>query len=328
MGGVALKEADVSRATLGRIPAYLKYLKALPTHIKNISATAISKELGLGEVQVRKDLGAICGSGKPKIGYLTEELIQSLESFLCPRNGGTVIIGAGKLGRALLDYSVFSDYGLDVMAAFDIKVTEEELSASGNHFDKGEALTFNLVSESLLNGLSCILYVLHVVYCNSLDVVGSIQGRKKLCNLNWISLCLYISSVRGCLGYLARKGSWSHLSSGHAVDCIVDEDDGDILVPCCCMDSLSHTDAGQVSISLICKDDILRKGSLDSCGYSWCPAVGGFNHVAGKVVISHDSAPNWGYSYGLSLDTKLVDSLSHQTMDNSMGASWTVMELL
>lgn len=131
MGGVALKEADVSRATLGRIPAYLKYLKALPTHIKNISATAISKELGLGEVQVRKDLGAICGSGKPKIGYLTEELIQSLESFLGPRNGGTVIIGAGKLGRALLDYSVFSDYGLDVMAAFDIKVTEEELSASG-----------------------------------------------------------------------------------------------------------------------------------------------------------------------------------------------------
>ena len=94
------------------------------------------------------------------------------------------------------------------------------------------------------------------------------------------------------------------------------------------MDSLSHTDAGQVSVSLICEDDILRKGSLDSCGYSWCPAVGGFNHVAGKVVISHDSAPYWGYSYGLSLDTKLVDGLSHQTMDNSMGASWTVMELL
>lgn len=126
-----MREADVSRATLGRIPTYLKYLKSLPQHRKNISATAISKELGLGEVQVRKDLGTLCGSGKPKIGYRTEELISSLERFLCYKNGGTVIIGAGKLGRALLDYGVFSDYGLDIMAAFDIKVTEEEKSASG-----------------------------------------------------------------------------------------------------------------------------------------------------------------------------------------------------
>lgn len=126
-----MREADVSRATLGRIPTYLKYLKSLPPHRKNISATAISKELGLGEVQVRKDLGTLCGSGKPKIGYRTEELIASLERFLCSKNGGTVIIGAGKLGRALLDYGVFSDYGLDIMAAFDIKVTEEEKSASG-----------------------------------------------------------------------------------------------------------------------------------------------------------------------------------------------------
>ena len=131
MGGVALREADVSRATLGRIPTYLKYLKSLPPHRKNISATAISKDLGLGEVQVRKDLGTLCGSGKPKIGYLTEELISSLERFLCSKNGVTVIIGAGELGRPLLDYGVFSDYGLDIMAAFDIKVTEEEKSASG-----------------------------------------------------------------------------------------------------------------------------------------------------------------------------------------------------
>ncbi len=126
-----MKEADVSRATLGRIPTYLKYLKALPPQTHNISATTISKELGLGEVQVRKDLGVICGSGKPKIGYLTSELVASLESFLCSRNGGTIIVGAGKLGRALLDYGVFADYGLNVMAAFDVKVKEEEISPSG-----------------------------------------------------------------------------------------------------------------------------------------------------------------------------------------------------
>ena len=126
-----MQAREISLPTLRRLPVYLHYLTSIREERKNISATAIAAYFGINDVQVRKDLGAICGSGKPKIGYLTEELIQSLESFLGPRNGGTVIIGAGKLGRALLDYSVFSDYGLDVMAAFDIKVTEEELSASG-----------------------------------------------------------------------------------------------------------------------------------------------------------------------------------------------------
>ena len=87
-----MKDSEISRATLGRIPAYLRYLKKLPPQTRNISATTIAKELGLGEVQVRKDLGALCGSGKPKIGYITEGLRQSLESFLENKNGGTIIV--------------------------------------------------------------------------------------------------------------------------------------------------------------------------------------------------------------------------------------------
>lgn len=126
-----MKSAEISRATLGRIPAYLRYLKALPEKDDTISATLLAKQLGLGEVQVRKDLSALCGLGRPKIGYRVPELIESLESFLSRDNGETVIIGAGKLGRALLDYSGFANYGLSVMAAFDHAVTEAEVSAAG-----------------------------------------------------------------------------------------------------------------------------------------------------------------------------------------------------
>lgn len=126
-----MKEAEISRATLGRIPSYLKYLKNLPPEVMNISATTVAKDLGLGEVQVRKDLGALCGSGKPKIGYSTAELTVSLESFLGRENGGTVIVGAGKLGRALLDYGGFTDYGLSLLAAFDTKVTDVQTSDEG-----------------------------------------------------------------------------------------------------------------------------------------------------------------------------------------------------
>ena len=123
----------ISKATLSRIPAYLKHLKGLPASVTEISATALAKQLSLGEVQVRKDLRALCGSGKPKTGYKVGELTASLASCLSEKDGGTVIIGAGKLGRALLDYAGFADYGLNILAAFDIAVAEPVASPKGKY---------------------------------------------------------------------------------------------------------------------------------------------------------------------------------------------------
>lgn len=123
-----MKTTDVSRAALGRIPVYLKFLDGLPQDTETVSATAIARALGFGEVQVRKDLGAICGSGKPRIGYTVSDLRESLESLIDSRNGKAVIVGAGKLGRALLDYGGFSDYGLDILAAFDTDISKNSAS--------------------------------------------------------------------------------------------------------------------------------------------------------------------------------------------------------
>ena len=123
-----MKTTDVSRAALGRIPVYLKFIESLPQDVETVSATTIAKALGFGEVQVRKDLGEICGSCKPRIGYTVSDLKESLESLIDSRNGKTVIVGAGKLGRALLDYGGFSDYGLDILAAFDTDVSQNNAS--------------------------------------------------------------------------------------------------------------------------------------------------------------------------------------------------------
>ena len=116
-----MKQAFVTRATLGRLPLYLQYLKSLPSeNNENTSATGIAKAMGLGEVQVRKDLSSISGTGKPKIGYVTSELIANLEKYLGYNSKSrAVIVGAGKLGRALIDYDGFEDYGLEITAAFD-----------------------------------------------------------------------------------------------------------------------------------------------------------------------------------------------------------------
>lgn len=127
-----MKQVEVSKATISRIPVYLNYLKAVDSGVQNISATSLAKGLGLGEVQVRKDLSAVSGAGRPKTGYNVRALIASLENFLGSGDRNhVVIVGAGKLGRALLDYGGFGDYGLNIIAAFDKALTQPEQSNSG-----------------------------------------------------------------------------------------------------------------------------------------------------------------------------------------------------
>ncbi|MBO5858510.1 MAG: redox-sensing transcriptional repressor Rex [Clostridia bacterium] len=116
-----MKIVPVPRATLGRLPLYLNFLRKLsPEKVPYISATTISKELKLGEVQVRKDLASVSGAGKPRLGYSTEELIQNLEDCLGYNElTDAVLVGAGKLGGALLRYEGFERFGVRIAAAFD-----------------------------------------------------------------------------------------------------------------------------------------------------------------------------------------------------------------
>lgn len=117
------KVTNICKATIGRLPIYLKYLKQLDGNlIEYISATKIAKALQLGEVQVRKDLSAVSGEGRPKIGYKINDLIKSIEDVLGYNNKtNAIIVGAGRLGQAILNYKGFDDYGINVLAAFDIK---------------------------------------------------------------------------------------------------------------------------------------------------------------------------------------------------------------
>ena len=116
-----MERSNVTKATLGRLPQYLQFLNGLPSgQYDHISATTIAKMLSLGEVQVRKDLAAVSGLGKSKVGYRTSELITDLEDALgCKKLTPAILVGAGKLGRALLDYNGFEEYGVQITAAFD-----------------------------------------------------------------------------------------------------------------------------------------------------------------------------------------------------------------
>ncbi|MGM9627587.1 MAG: redox-sensing transcriptional repressor Rex [Faecousia sp.] len=116
-----MEEKKISKSVLKRLPGYLAYLKNMPEDAPtHISATALANALGMGEVQVRKDLAMVSAGGRPKIGYQREALINDIEQFLGYDNTtDAVLIGAGKLGQALMGYKGFDEYGLNILAAFD-----------------------------------------------------------------------------------------------------------------------------------------------------------------------------------------------------------------
>jgi redox-sensing transcriptional repressor len=114
---------SISRQALQRMPYYLQALRtALDSGAEIISAPTVASQLGLNEVQVRKDFASVSNiAGKPKTGFQTRELIAAIESCLGYDNSNeAVLVGAGSLGRALLSYRGFEAYGLSIVAAFDV----------------------------------------------------------------------------------------------------------------------------------------------------------------------------------------------------------------
>ena len=116
-----MEPSYVSKKLLRRLPLYLNHLKSLPEQSANVSATTIARAVGLGDVQVRKDLARVSTEGRCRTGRSREQLIQDIENYLdFVTTTCSVIVGAGKLGQALLDYSGFEESGLNVMAGFDL----------------------------------------------------------------------------------------------------------------------------------------------------------------------------------------------------------------
>ena len=116
-------DKKISKSVLKRLPGYHAYLKSVQNpDSPYISATAIANALNMGEVQVRKDLAMVSDGGRPKVGYIREHLIEDIEQFLGYDNTtDAILVGAGRLGQALLGYSGFEEYGLNILAAFDIR---------------------------------------------------------------------------------------------------------------------------------------------------------------------------------------------------------------
>lgn len=120
---VSAGKVSVPAPVLKRLPRYLNYLRGRKQEgMERISSTVISADLGLNPVQVRKDLAYVTDSGKPRTGFSVDELVRDLSVFLGHGSvKDAVLVGAGHMGTTLLAYGGFAGYGLNILAAFDIR---------------------------------------------------------------------------------------------------------------------------------------------------------------------------------------------------------------
>lgn len=118
----------VSEPTLKRLPTYLHHLQnELKLGKINISAPKMAQQLELDPTQIVKDLSVTGIKGKPKVGYNIAELISTIEEYLgFNKNNEAFLVGAGKLGQAILSYHELQGFGIHIIAAFDIDLSKVE----------------------------------------------------------------------------------------------------------------------------------------------------------------------------------------------------------
>lgn len=129
------KKRTLSKQALKRLPVYMSYLTSLDIGDEEyISSSAVAAALDMNDVQVRKDLAAVCKStGIPKKGFLVHDLISGISDFLGYADGkDAILVGAGNLGMALMSYRGFDNYGINIVAAFD---TREDVIDNERIFD-------------------------------------------------------------------------------------------------------------------------------------------------------------------------------------------------
>lgn len=108
--------------TLRRLPWYLAYVKTLDSkHEEHVSSTQIAKRLNVDASQIAKDLSFLNIKGKTRIGYEVHPLTKALNEFLgFKHRHNAFLIGTGSLGSALMRDLGLQQYGLNIVAGFDI----------------------------------------------------------------------------------------------------------------------------------------------------------------------------------------------------------------
>ena len=118
-----MKHSKVSNNVIRRLPRYLRKLDELSeSGVNRISSFDLGQQLGLTPSQIRQDFSRFGEFGQQGYGYSVPALREHIAGILgMDRGYRAVLIGVGHIGHALIDNFCFSDWGVKLSAAFDVK---------------------------------------------------------------------------------------------------------------------------------------------------------------------------------------------------------------
>ena len=113
--------SGLSRATVARLPRYLRLIEDSEVGIETVSSEALAAAAGVNAANVRRDLSDLGFQGTRGVGYSAPALRDRIRRELgIEERRKVAIIGAGNLGTALARYSGLSKRGFDVVAVYDV----------------------------------------------------------------------------------------------------------------------------------------------------------------------------------------------------------------
>lgn len=114
--------SGLSRATVARLPRYLRLLDDVRESKSTVSSGELAEAAGVNPANVRRDLSDLGFQGTRGVGYSVAELRSRVQRELgIERRRKVAIVGAGNLGTALARYSGLHARGFDVVAIYDVE---------------------------------------------------------------------------------------------------------------------------------------------------------------------------------------------------------------
>lgn len=116
-----MSSSQISAATVGRLPTYLRALMELAsTDTATVSSDHLAELVGVNPATVRRDLASLDITGTRGVGYDVKYLVFEISVELgLNQEWPVAVVGAGNLGRALANYAGLGDRGFPVRCLFD-----------------------------------------------------------------------------------------------------------------------------------------------------------------------------------------------------------------
>lgn len=113
--------AEVPEVVVERLPQYVRVLNQLLAEgVEVANSQQLGEQLQITPAQIRKDLSYFGRFGKQGRGYGVRSLLTELKQILgLNLEWNVVVIGVGRLGRAILSYPGFNPDGFHLVAALD-----------------------------------------------------------------------------------------------------------------------------------------------------------------------------------------------------------------